>query len=307
MLIYIDQNILSVQAQSSEVLSLPGHQVAYSTVHFDEIARSADPAPYVHALDRLHAKHIRPIMSNGLPQDDVEVVAQSASTIFEEYLEERKRVPINVAEVQSFLAWLNGGNVNGDIADMPQRIRQYFADAVRAGAPKLPIEFIDTLARKIEKEFEPVVSKALQVGNDYQANWERLGAPQTGFSQIAGADQLMQIWKVVQERVQDQAPEAYFGFKWKDGDQLSEAPRVLGIVACCGVLDALGFKAEKKRRKARKQANVQSDAQHIAMASFTDVFFTKDERLFHRAKAIYDFRSINTTSVYLDKFNEPSW
>lgn len=307
MLVYIDQNILSVQARSSGTLSLPGHEVAYSTVHFDEIDRSSDPGPYLNALDRLQAKLIKPTTRDGLPQDQVEIFVKPASEIFEEYLEERKMAPINVAELWSFLAWLNGGDPDNDIATTPQRIHEFFVDAILRSAPDLPRSFVDTLAYQVEKGFESVVSNALEYGNDYQENWKRLGAPQTGFSQIAGPDQLMQIWRVVQDCVPDQSPEAYFGFEWKDGGELIEAPRMLGIVACCGVLDALGFNAEKKRRKARKQANVQSDAQHIAMASFTDVFFTKDERLYHRAKAIYEFRNINTKAVYLDKFNEPFW
>lgn len=305
MLVYIDQNILSVQASSPVTLSLPGHEVVYSTVHFDEIARSSDPTPYTNALDRLQAKLVKPELKDGLPQDDVKILDKPASELFNEYLEKRLESPVDVTEFWNLLAWLNGGNVDEAIATIPQRIRQYFVDAIQRSAPELPKAFVETLAGQLEQSFEPVISNALRYGNDYQANWARLGADRTGFSQITGTEQLKKIWRIVRDHVPDRSPEAYFGFEWNQGGEAIETPRVLGIVACCGVLDALCFHAEKKRRKSNKQANVQSDAQHVAMASFCDVLFTQDERLYCRAKAIYEFREIKTTAIYLDRTGEP--
>ena len=305
MRIYIDQNILSVQAKSAVTLSLPGHEVVYSTIHFDEIRRSINVEPYLCALKRLKARLLEPVMRNGLPEDHVQIVDAPPKQLFEIYLQKRANYPIDTAQFSEILAWLSGGGSEESVASAPAKIHDFFIDSLSAHEAQLPKDLSRILADSLMKSVNSVVSKARAHGNDYRADWKRLGAEKNGFSNLFGKNQLLQIWDTVKDRVPDRSPEAFFGFEWKKNGNNVPAPQILGIVACCGVLDALGFQAEKKRRKVKNQANVQSDAQHIAMASFCDVLFTQDERLYRRAKAIYEFRRMQVNAIYLDQTGEP--
>lgn len=262
-------------------------------------------APYVDALERLKATYIETTMHDGLPEDMIELIERSPKELFENYLDRMKNSPVDMTQLWTFLAWLNGGAPGADVAGIPENIHSFFFDSFASQAPELVEVLGRPLASELAERFETVVSKAQLHGNDYRANWDRLGANKAGFSQTSEPQQLMKIWEIVKDRVSDASPNAYYGFDWYQNGVSCQAPQLLGIVACCGVLDALGFHAEKKRRKIEKQANVQSDAQHIAMASFCDVLFTQDERMYRRAKAIYEYRKIRTKVFYLDNDNEP--
>jgi hypothetical protein len=80
--------------------------------------------------------------------------------------------------------------------------------------------------------------------------------------------------------------DCFFGFEGR--------PTYLGIIACCSVLDILGFQGEGKARKILSMPNVRSDANHIAMGAFCQVLLSADKRLINRAAAIYEYKNIGT-------------
>lgn len=75
----------------------------------------------------------------------------------------------------------------------------------------------------------------------------------------------------------------------------------LGIVGCNAIMDILGFQAEKKCRKIRKIHNVRSDAGHIGMGAYCSAILSEDKRLVKRARAIYEYKDIGTSSILIER------
>ncbi len=93
----------------------------------------------------------------------------------------------------------------------------------------------------------------------------------------------------------------FFGFAPIDNQGYELWPVYLGIVGCNAVMDILGFQAEKKCRKISKIHNVRSDAGHIGMGAYCSAILSEDKRLVKRAKAIYEYKNIVTSSILIEK------
>ena len=66
-------------------------------------------------------------------------------------------------------------------------------------------------------------------------------------------------------------------------------------------MDTVGFQAEKKCRKISKIHNVRSDACHIGMGAYCSAILSEDRRLVKRAKAIYEYKSIDSSPILIEK------
>jgi hypothetical protein len=71
-------------------------------------------------------------------------------------------------------------------------------------------------------------------------------------------------------------------------------------------MDFVGFQAEKKCRKIDKIPNIRSDAEHIAMGAFCTAILSEDKRQIRRAKAIYEYKGINTLPILIERTANPS-
>ncbi|WP_426359349.1 hypothetical protein ACPUVO_03645 [Pseudocolwellia sp. HL-MZ19] len=116
---------------------------------------------------------------------------------------------------------------------------------------------------------------------------------------ITGVNILLGIWNLLKPcpTVRGESPEQFFGFNPIEKHGFSELPSYLGIISCCAVLDILGFQSEPKCRKIKQIPNIMSDAGHIAMGSYCDVILSNDKKLVNRAKAIFEFRDIQTKVI----------
>lgn len=302
MLVYIDQNILSIQAKSATVLSLPGHQFVYSDSHLNEIARSNRPEIYLNALERISAQYLTVAIENGLPTDKVLLFKDHPSEIFNSHLRKVEAHPFSGLSFSGAMAWFNGGGNIKDALEFPEQLGEILQMSQKAmSEASTPI--LESSLKKSRKRLETLVNSSFPHGNDVESWRESVGGPRTGFNDVCGARELLEIWEVIRNYVPQGSPEKFYGFELFDETDEFETPQCIGITICCTILDLLGFRAEKKRRKAIEQPNVQSDAMHIAMAAYCDVLFSADKKLIQRAQSIYEFRNISTKSFYIQPDN----
>lgn len=299
MLAYIDQNIVSMQVNSRHILALPGHTIVYSDPHLDEIARADVPEPYLLALERMNARYLTVSIENGLPTDKSLLLEGKPRDIFDFHKQKISSHPLAAAPFLAASAWVNGGGDLRNVEALPSDVAEHFISQFSTTEPELQ-QLIKATANLLKEALEDMKTKVIDHGNDNEGWRARLGGEKGRFGDISGNGEILQIWSRIKNKVGSNTPEQFFGFEPGNGKASFSPPKCLGIVACCGMLDLLGFQAEKKRRKTSSQANVQSDAQHIAMASFCDALFSSDKRMIRRAKAIYEFRKIPTKAIHVE-------
>lgn len=295
MLAYIDQNILSKQVKCGNILNLPGYTMVYSDSHLDEISRANVPEPYLSTLERMNARYLTISIENGLPTDKFLLFEGNPREIFDSHKQKISSHPLAANPFLAASAWVNGGGNLRNVEALPSDVAAHFTSQLSTVSPELQ-QLVKVAADLLEKALREMTTKVIDHGNNIESWRASLGGEKGRFGDINGDGELLQIWEQIKDKVVYDTPEQFLGFENKAS---LSPPQCLGIVACCAMLDLLGFQAEKKRRKTSSQANVQSDAQHIAMASFCDALLSSDKRMIRRAKAIYEFRKIPTKVIHI--------
>lgn len=298
-LIYLDQSVLVPMAQGlpagDSELNI---QWVYSKEHFAEIHRSSNPDQYLTALEKLDAKLIELELIDWRITGATKLVdGPTAFQHYSSYCEKLTDVDVNDDLFDPFQAWVNGGGDENLLRDLPT----YVAEKILKLTESLPVEERTALCRAAsEADLTPMIDEMITWGNDIHKTREAFGDGKGRIGQIAGEDQLLQIWALIEPTRRGVTPDQFFGFDPVDKQGYEDWPTYLGIVGCCAVLDILGFQAEKKCRKLEKLPNVRSDSGHIAMGAFCSAILSADKRMAKRAKAIYEYRKIGTVSLELE-------
>lgn len=292
-LAYLDQNVIGLLLEGKVDLSaLDEVQWVYSKEHFAEIRRSQLPRKYLDVLAALDAKLLELVLENfNLTDKCILIDAGNPHEHFTRYLEATADVTVDARTFDALLAWGNGG---GD----PELLRQIpgsVADQLDSICGLLTPELREQIKEKrAAVDLAAVIDKMISQGNNVEKAREAFGGGRGRFGDIKGAGQLRQIWEIVREVSGRSTSEEFFGFAPNRSFGYEVQPVFLGIVACCAVLDFLGFKAERKAKRVGMIPNVRSDAAHIGMGAYCAAIFSADRRLVERARAIYEYRNIGT-------------
>lgn len=295
-LAYLDQNVIGLQLEGKFDLSAwDQFRWVYSKEHFAEIRRSELPQKYLDVLAAADAKLLDLAMENFKLTDQCVVVhAGNPHEHFARYLEAKADVSVDEGIFDHLLAWGNGGSAPERLRQIPQR----WADQLDATCRLLTPELREQIKEKMAAiDLAAVIEQVISHGNDVEKARMALGGGKGRLGDIKGPGQLRQIWEIVGEGTGRSTSEEFFGFAPNSSFGYEAQPAFLGIVACCAVLDHLGFKAERKARRADKIPNVRSDAAHIGMGAYCAALFSADRRLVERAQAIYEYRDIGTVPV----------
>lgn len=308
-LIYIDQNIIGLQLDGCINLSKRDDAIwVYSKEHFAEIKRAKKPEKYLDVLGVLDAKLLELNLDGNFRITGQATLHETTSPYqhFDNYIEAINEVSSDDSLFDPIQVWVNGGACEDVLIDLPER----FAQEIENLTSDLPLgdsKMFDELP-SIRNELDSMILKMISYGNDIHKTRTALGDEKGSIGSIKGRNQIVQIWDKISSStyLTNISCEQFFGFDPVDKQGFEVWPMYLGIIGCNAVLDILGFQAEKKCRKLNKIHNVRSDAAHIAMGAFCSAILSEDKRLISRAKAIYEYRNIDTMPVLCSRKTDES-
>lgn len=296
-LIYLDQNVVSAQANGKLRIQKPDDAVlVYSKEHFSEIRRAADPSKYLDALESFGAQLVDSEFDESFQETGRTLLIEGISPQhhYNQYLEAINDVSYNEEAIYPLIAWANGGSVLDNLVQMPAAMKEQLSELLAT----LPDDYRNRLGDvdATQDSFEKTIKDISENNSHIMQTRAAFGVPRSGLTNIEGPDQLKKIWDIVSPNVSHSSIDEFFGFKPNNALVPANAKVKYGIIACCAMFDVLGFHAEQKSRRLGSVANVQSDARHIAMAASCSVLLTSDHRMAERARAIYEHLQ-NGTSV----------
>ncbi|WP_105257901.1 hypothetical protein [Pseudoalteromonas sp. T1lg88] len=303
-LIYIDQNIIGLHLQG--IISLAKRDDVtwvYSKEHFAEIRRSDEPAKYLDVLDAIDAKILDLVLDENWKIAGEARLNESGTPHqhYDAYIEANRDVNFDDTLFDPFQVWVNGGGDEGPLKNLSEK----FAHQILSLISELPFdttEMIDKV-KSIKPKFDSMIDDMILNGNDIEKTRAAFGDEKGAIGSISGEKEVEKIWEIISPTMQgaDISCDQFFGFDPLEKQGYESWPMYLGIIGCNAVLDILGFQAEKKCRKLNKIHNVRSDAGHIAMGAYCSAILSEDKRLIKRAKAIYGYKNIGTSPIWVTR------
>lgn len=297
MKVYIDQNIL--QYSSEEKISLNNStniQYVCSNEHFNEISRWHDEKIFKE-LDRL-----KPLMvnveldsNNKLTDNAIFSTLESAVKSFEEYektIDDFKPIRDLISKTQ---VYTSGNKSVATPEELNNNFQKILSDLLSDIGEDLPSTITEQYKEKIK-----TVGNGLQ--NALDNNKEKI-LPLERYRKEINAQNLSslseedgeiidQIWKKIQHIAEGKNKDEFF--KNYQGADLNNYTKTQNIFELHSLLNHLGYWPDRGITKISKIHGVNSDASHLANASYCDKFSTADFRLYKKGRAIFEFLKIQT-------------
>ena len=295
--IYFDQNILSLDDKTLQDLSkLSEIQWVYSSEHYNEIARSEKSDVYINKLSILKPIKCKVNLQNNKLIDQASLIEVSDfKADYESFICGSYEVP-TLTSFKIFRAWVNGGNYDELFAKVPSILN----DEINNALTKCGLQH--SIKSSSDIDFKLVINAMLQQGNNIEALRGFYGISKGNIGNLNSESALKQIYDLDIKSIPSLSlitSDQFFWFEQYDNGKFIKVPLQQGIIACCVMLDLLGYQAEKKCRKLEKIDNTHSDAVHIATAAFFNGLLSRDQRLINRAKAIYKYKKITTETIFI--------
>ena len=303
-LVYIDQNIIGLQLLGHINLSKRDDMKwVYSKEHYAEIKRADDPEKYLNVLNEIGAKMLDLILDENWKITGEARLIEDLTPFenYQNYIEAIGNVEFDETIFDPFQVWMNGGGDEGPLKELSDNL----ANQVLQLTSDLPYNTtgMPNKIGAIKPELDSMVDDMISNGNDIKKTRAALGDKKGTLGTVSEEHQIAQIWEIISPTMEDSGMncDQFFGFDPIDNQGYELWPVYLGIVGCNAVMDILGFQAEKKCRKISKIHNVRSDAGHIGMGAYCSAILSEDKRLVKRAKAIYEYKNIVTSSILIEK------
>lgn len=275
----------------------------YSKEHFAEIKRADDPEKYLNVLNEIGAKMLDLILDENWKITGEARLIEDLTPFenYQNYIEAIGNVEFDETIFDPFQVWMNGGGDEGPLKELSDNL----ANQVLQLTSDLPYNTtgMPNKIGAIKPELDSMVDDMISNGNDIKKTRAALGDKKGTIGAVSEEHQIAQIWEIISPTMEDSGMncDQFFGFEPIDNQGYELWPVYLGIVGCNAVMDILGFQAEKKCRKISKIHNVRSDAGHIGMGAYCSAILSEDKRLVKRAKAIYEYKNIVTSSILIEK------
>jgi len=297
-LIYLDQNIISSILKEEISLKPSTEELVwvYSTEHFNEINRSGTPDKYLNIINEINAKYLR------INVDDKFRILESANLnsensafdLYSVYIQNKQETNSNETVMDPLIAWINGGGSQDLLENLPEDFSQNLYE-LTSGIKDFGID-ISPVIDSAKSDISKAVNIVKEQDHDISITREKIGVGKGAIGNLKGPRILETIWEKISPNVPGVTMDQFFGFEPHPllKGNYEKWPLFLSIAGCCGVLDILGYQAEKKIRKIDQLPNVRSDSGHIGMATFCDLLLSNDKRLRNRANAIYEYKKLHT-------------
>lgn len=275
----------------------------YSKEHYAEIKRADDPEKYLNVLNEIGAKMLDLILDENWKITGEARLIEDLTPFenYQNYIEAIGNVEFDETIFDPFQVWMNGGGDEGPLKELSDNL----ANQVLQLTSDLPYNTtgMPNKIGAIKPELDSMVDDMISNGNDIKKTRAALGDKKGTIGAVSEEHQIAQIWEIISPTMEDSGMncDQFFGFDPIDNQGYELWPVYLGIVGCNAVMDILGFQAEKKCRKISKIQNVRSDAGHIGMGAYCSAILSEDKRLVKRAKAIYEYKNIVTSSILIEK------
>ena len=173
-LVYIDMNVLvPLTERVPDLVAASNVQWVYSSEHFVEISRSANPQKFLTSLDTLDAKLIELELLNWKITGTAKLA--DGGTVFQHYAsycDNLNKVSVNESLFDPFLAWVNGGRDEGLLRDLPNGVLEQIITLTGG----LPIEQRDALREAaLQVDMTPMIEQMITSGNDINRTRAALG------------------------------------------------------------------------------------------------------------------------------------
>jgi hypothetical protein len=287
--VYLDQNIVGYVHEGRISLdSVKGVDWIYSNEHFNEIARSGDPA-FLSAFEKLKAQQIEIMLDERFRITDSAQIHPYSSPYerYERHIETINEVEFDESLFTDLLGRLFGAENYRNLIDLPERLRlQVESLLIEAGVLN---EFdLDSL-ESISTDIGSIIKNDLSETRSLESMRKPIGTSDGKIGNPKTENPIQEIWEIVRDKIEGVTAEQFFGFDPIDKQGYEKWPMYLGIVACHTVLNFVGYGADKGIASVKNLPNIMSDANHIATAAFCDAVMSEDRRFCKKASAIYTF------------------
>ena len=262
---------------------------SYSIAHFDDIIANDNNLCVLRALEICKACEIvaNEERKHQVESDGARLTYVDPSERLDKY---RNHMAENQAAIQPFLdimMAIQGGPVDDfrskipvDILALSDELDEFESEAaknIKQSVIAASVEMESAL-----KDFQPESLPITRTGLGLQS-----GA--SGVVSATSYNAIEKIWDKINPREEGITIETYFGTQLSN-DLANGESRVATAPLCHAMLNLIGYYPDGGLTDQEKQAAIMADGNHIAFGSYCDCFLTSDQRLFNKAKAIYEYK-----------------
>ncbi|MCH2177019.1 MAG: hypothetical protein MK193_14955 [Lentisphaeria bacterium] len=333
-IVYLDHNILDAfldnkLIQLKEALT-NRFQVVYSNETLNEIKRAGKASPkyseaFLDLLNQINAAHMSIVLDDKFHEtNQIRIVEGDPHTFFHQFCNSEP-VFNNLTESMHQFGFKVSGGRQGESLEDVQKIGVEAFESL--------MDYLEENIREIEEQIPEVAQQLRAEKSRYLQEYKELSKQNTQnmakhitdeknwsgikdfrqhfklepyhFNSISAPNILQQIWRVM-KKSQNMPKEIdsiddFFMFNKQElmpGQPFLRHNKVLGAY---NLLNTIGYYPDKPLHKDRGFKRSTSDQMHVSLASFCNCLITRDERLWKKAEAIYEYLNIPTEIIYFDK------
>lgn len=327
--LYLDQNIIDKLVDCPILIThelFSSFQVIYSDETLNEIERSGNPDKFLKVLKDLKArKMFFEIKSSQLTGNVAIKPYTNPFNAYKDFISRdtiddiANKMIVNNRELVFNLFSINANNsIIRCIEDSYTNFEEIYEDMFKSLAAlkeELPSVIYEEIEKEIKSVYEPQVSEYKATQNTLLDNMVSSGLDiehvkgQAGIKSLekeTGVDAKVlnnikppNVLKKIYEKYLDSdlnKEKSIYDFYLISDTVFGRSPytfeKVLNIYM---ILNVLGYKRDEGfHKRYRRFVSASSDGQHLAYACYCDRFYTEDNKLSEKAKAIFEFLNVRT-------------
>lgn len=323
---YLDHNILDLFVKSRDLPFASElrekYQIVYSDETLKEIKRTGDNgSQFLEALESLEAMHLRIFVTESFKVTDRAILKElNPFDAFEDYCKNIEPIyeAMEKATAQSLLKFYGGragsdfeeinreqidsfGGLMNYISDRVDEVKDFVPGidaAVSAYTKEMQKSFSEALAQSTTELRKHIDDELNYSGVQAYRNHMKVGPVQ--LNNIEPPNVIEQIWSIYKTldgyRDNNFSIEQFLGLSknpiYNRGMYLHEK-----VTSVYNVLNVIGYYPDSKMKYDRRFTAAMSDAGHAAIASFSDLLFSRDAAFIHKTRAAYEYLNVKTQVI----------
>ncbi len=300
--IYLDQNILSY-AQDGTLNLSPIENVVwvYSNEHFVEMERSNDFRCFA-ILEKIKAQRIEFNVNQSFQITEEAKIHpyEEINQVYQTYKKATSNIKIDEnanffrAASSRIMGADNFEDVLTSLKNCTTEIKTMFEEI---GMPSQITNMLMNEVKSVNDTLFSMIEKNLNKTMPLEELRKAFGTDSGKAVATKGSNIIEEIWQLIKNKNPSLTCDQVFGFEQMTENGFKKVPLNLGITACHAALNMLGYKADRGLSKPTNMSNFQSDGNHLGYASFCHIFLSADTRLCAKAKAIFQYKQIDTRII----------
>ncbi|WDL84048.1 hypothetical protein IU367_07680 [Aeromonas bestiarum] len=323
---YLDHNIIDVFVKKRDLPFASElkekYQIIYSNETLKEVKRTGTRgSEFLEVLESLEAMHLQIQITDSFQITDKAILRKSNPfDEFESYCKNIEPVyeMMEKATAQSLLKFYGGragsdfDNINREQVDSFSHLMSYISDqvdeikglvpgiesAVSSYTKEMQNSFNEALAQSTAELRKHIKDELNYSGIQTYRNHMNVGPVQ--LNNIQPPNVIEKIWSIYKSL--DGYKESVFSIEQFLGISINpiynrEMFLHEKVTAIYNILNVIGYHPDSKMKHDRRFTAAMSDAEHAAIASFSDYIFSRDAAFIHKTRAAYEYLKVKTQVI----------